>query len=239
MRLQKFLAHAGVCSRRRGEAYILEGRVKVNQEVILSLGTKVDPEVDLVEVDGKKITLADDKKKIYIALNKPMGVVSSCSHPGERVVVDLIDIKERVYPVGRLDKDSVGLLLLTDDGTLHNRLSHPSFDHEKEYVVETTASITDQALGQMAEGIVLDGKLTRRARVKRLSDNSFNIVLKQGLNRQIRRMVTAVGNRVKMLKRVRMGNVRLGDLGVGKWRYLTESEVRELKKQKTKDKVQS
>lgn len=229
MRLQKFLAHAGVCSRRRGEAYILEGRVRVNREVILSLGTKVDPEADLVEVDGKKIILADDRKKIYIALNKPRGVVSSCSHPGERVVVDLIDIKDRVYPVGRLDKDSLGLLLLTDDGTLHNRLSHPSFDHEKEYVVETTAPITDQALDQMAEGIFLDARLTRKARVKRLSDNSFNIVLKQGLNRQIRRMVTAVGNRVKMLKRVRMGNVRLGDLGVGKWRYLTESEVRELK----------
>lgn len=228
MRLQKFLAHAGVCSRRRGEAYILEGRVRVNREVILSLGTKVDPEADLVEVDGKKIILADDRKKIYIALNKPRGVVSSCSHSGERVVVDLIDIRARVYPVGRLDKNSVGLLLLTDDGTLHNRLSHPSFDHEKEYVVETTAPIIDQALDQMAEGIFLDGRLTRKARVKRLSDNSFNIVLKQGLNRQIRRMVTAVGNRVKMLKRVRMGNVRLGDLGVGKWRYLTESEVREL-----------
>ena len=229
MRLQKFLAHAGVCSRRRGETYILEGRVRVNNEVILSLGTKIDPETDLVEVDGKKIELADDKEKIYIALNKPMGVVSSCSHPGEKVVLDLIDIKDRVYPIGRLDKDSVGLLLLTDDGTLHNRLSHPSFDHEKEYVVETTASISDQALGQMAEGIFLDGKLTRRARVKRLSDTSFNIVLKQGINRQIRRMVTAVGNRVKMLKRVRMGEVRLGNLGVGKWRYLTESEVRDLK----------
>lgn len=229
MRLQKFLAHAGVCSRRKGEAYILEGRVRVNHEVILSLGTKIDPETDLVEVDGKKIVLADDKKKIYIALNKPMGVVSSCSHPGEMVVVDLIKIKDRVYPIGRLDKDSVGLLLLTDDGTLHNRLSHPSFDHEKEYVVETTASISDRALDQMAQGIFLDGRLTRRAMVRRLSDNSFSIVLKQGINRQIRRMVTAMGNRVKILKRIRMGSVRLGDLGEGKWRYLTESEVNTLK----------
>ena len=229
MRLQKFLAHAGVCSRRRGEVYILEGRVRVNHKVILSLGTKIDPETDLVEVDNKPIVFADDKAKIYIALNKPLGVVSSCSHPGEKVVVDLIDIKARVYPIGRLDKDSVGLLLLTDDGDLHNRLSHPSFDHEKEYVVETAAPINDEALDQMAAGIVLDGKITRKARVRRLSDNRFNIVLKQGINRQIRRMVTALGNRVKLLKRVRMGSVRLGNLGTGKWRYLTETEVRALK----------
>lgn len=229
MRLQKFLAHAGVCSRRRGEAYILDGRVRVNHKVILSLGTKIDPETDLVEVDKKPIALASEKAKIYIALNKPAGIVSSCSHPGEKVVVDLIDIKERVYPIGRLDKDSMGLLLLTDDGNLHNRLSHPSFDHEKEYVVETTASINDEALAQMAAGIFLDGKITRKARVRRLSDNRFNIVLKQGLNRQIRRMVTAVGNRVKLLKRVRMGSVRLGNLGMGKWRYLTEKEIRALK----------
>ncbi|ACN15318.1 RluB [Desulforapulum autotrophicum HRM2] len=229
MRLQKFLAHAGVCSRRRGEVYILEGRVSVNHKVVISLGTKIDPEIDLVEVDKKPIVLASEKAKIYIALNKPAGVVSSCSHPGEKVVVDLIDIKDRVYPIGRLDKDSVGLLLLTDDGNLHNRLSHPSFDHEKEYVVETTAPINDEALAQMAAGIVLDGKITRKARVRRLSDNRFNIVLKQGINRQIRRMVTAVGNRVKLLKRVRMGSVRLGNLGTGKWRYLTDTEVRALK----------
>ncbi len=229
MRLQKFLAHAGVCSRRRGEAYILEGRVRVNHEVVRSLGTKIDPETDLVEVDKKTIVLANDKARIYIALNKPMGVVSSCSHPGEKVVVDLIAINERVYPIGRLDKDSVGLLLLTDDGELHNRLSHPSFDHEKEYVVETATPINDEALAQMAAGIVLDGKITRQARVRRLSDNCFNIVLKQGINRQIRRMVTAVGNRVQLLKRVRMGSVRLGNLETGKWRYLTDTEVRALK----------
>ena len=138
MRLQKFLAHAGVCSRRKGEEYILEGRVRVNREVVNSLGTKINPESDHVEVDGKPVAIAHDKKKIYIALNKPRGVVSSCSHAGEKIVLDLIDINERVYPIGRLDKDSLGLLLLTNDGELHNRLSHPSFDHEKEYVVETT-----------------------------------------------------------------------------------------------------
>jgi 23S rRNA pseudouridine2605 synthase/23S rRNA pseudouridine2604 synthase len=229
MRLQKFLSQAGVCSRRKGEEFILAGRVRVNNETIVSLGTKIDPETDRVEVDGKKITYSSGKKKIYIALNKPRGIVTSCSHKGERIVLDLIDIKDRVYPIGRLDKDSMGLLLLTDDGELHNRLSHPSFDHEKEYVVETAGPMGDEALKRMADGIVLDGKRTRRARVKRVDENSFNIVLKQGLNRQIRRMVKETGNRVKTLKRIRMGSVRLGNLKNGAWRFLTEAEVKTLK----------
>ena len=229
MRLQKFLSQAGVCSRRKGEEFILAGRVRVNNETIDSLGTKIDPETDRVEVDGKKITYSSGKKKIYIALNKPRGIVTSCSHKGERIVLDLIDIKDRVYPIGRLDKDSMGLLLLTDDGELHNRLSHPSFDHEKEYVVETAGPMGDEALNRMADGIVLDGKLTRKARVKRVDENSFNIVLKQGLNRQIRRMVKETGNRVKTLKRVRMGSVRLGNLKNGAWRFLSEVEVKALK----------
>ncbi|MCP4115166.1 MAG: rRNA pseudouridine synthase [Desulfobacteraceae bacterium] len=229
MRLQKFLSQAGVCSRRKGEEYILAGRVRVNNETIVSLGTKIDPETDRVEVDGKKIAYSAGKKKIYIALNKPRGIVTSCSHKGERIVLDLIDIKDRVYPIGRLDKDSMGLLLLTDDGELHNRLSHPSFDHEKEYVVETVEPIGNEALKRMADGIVLDGKRTRRARVKRVSETSFNIVLKQGINRQIRRMVKETGNRVKTLKRIRMGSVRLGKLKNGGWRYLSEAEVKALK----------
>jgi len=229
MRLQKFLSQAGVCSRRKGEEYILAGRVSVNSEVVSFLGTKIDPETDRVEVDGKKVLFSAVKKKIYIALNKPMGVVSSCSHPGEKIVLDFIDIEERVYPIGRLDKDSIGLLLLTDDGDLHNRLSHPSFDHEKEYVVETEGFVSDHALNEMASGIILDGRRTREAEVTRLSDKSFNIVLKQGINRQIRRMVTLTGNRVKTLKRIRMGSINLGSLKPGKWRYLTEMEVKSLK----------
>ena len=229
MRLQKFLSQAGVCSRRKGEEYILAGRVSVNSEVVSFLGTKIDPETDRVEVDGKKVLFSAVNKKIFIALNKPMGVISSCSHPGERIVLDFIDIKERVYPIGRLDKDSIGLLLLTDDGDLHNKLSHPSIDHEKEYVVETEGFVTDHALKEMAFGLILDGKRTRKAEVTRLSDKSFNIVLKQGINRQIRRMVTLTGNRVKMLKRIRMGSINLGTLKPGKWRYLTEVEVKSLR----------
>ena len=133
MRLQKFLSRAGICSRRKGEEYIKAGWVKVNGEVVTELGIKVDPERDAVEVD--KDAIRSDSKPTYIALNKPRGYVSSCHQQNEKIVLDLLDISERVYPIGRLDKDSTGLLLLTNDGRLHHRLSHPSFNHEKEYEV--------------------------------------------------------------------------------------------------------
>ena len=131
---------------------------------------------------------------IYIALNKPVDYVTSCSHPGEKVVVDLVDIAERIYPVGRLDKDSTGLLLLTNDGRIHHRLSHPSFDHEKEYDVTVARPISDGALKKMRDGLPLMGTRTRPARISRLSARRFRIVLQEGKNRQIRRMVRKVGN---------------------------------------------
>ena len=140
MRLQKYLSSAGFCSRRKGEEYIRDGRVKVNGVTVTELGSKVDPQNDRVEVDQKLVQT--DQKKIYIALNKPREYVTSCDHPGEKIVLDLVDIPERIYPVGRLDKDSTGLLLLTNDGRLHHRLSHPSFDHEKEYEVTWTGART-------------------------------------------------------------------------------------------------
>jgi 23S rRNA pseudouridine2605 synthase/23S rRNA pseudouridine2604 synthase len=143
VRLQKLMSEAGVCSRRKAEEYIVAGRVRVNGQIVRELGTKVDADQDRVEVDGEMISAAT--KLIYLAVNKPLGVVTSCSHPGERVVTDLVDVPERIYPVGRLDKDSNGLLLLTNDGALHHRLSHPSFDHEKEYLVTVAHSITDGA----------------------------------------------------------------------------------------------
>lgn len=228
IRLQKFLSQAGVCSRRKGEVWIAEGRVCVNNEVVRVPGTKVDPDRDKVFVDGKLVDYTPEEPGIYIAMNKPRGVVTSCSHPGETIVLDLIDISARVFPVGRLDKDSTGLLLLTNDGELHNRMSHPSFDHEKEYVVKTVKPIDDQALAAMSRGMMLDGKQTRKADVRRLGPNSFRIVLKQGINRQIRRMVAQTGNRVSHLKRVRMGSILLGDLKPGAWRYLDDREIKRL-----------
>jgi len=226
MRLQKYLSEAGFCSRRRGEEVILAGRVSVNGVVVRELGTKIDPQKDIVEVDGKRIEAKNNL--IYIALNKPKGYLTTCSRERGKIVLDLVDIKERIYPVGRLDKDSSGLLLLTNDGRLLNILSHPSFDHEKEYDVITAQPVSDEALGKMAAGIHLFGSRTRPAPVKRISPVQFRIVLKEGRNRQIRRMVEKVGNRVRELTRIRISNIRLGSLKDGSWRHLTEKEKKKL-----------
>ena len=233
MRLQKFLAHAGVCSRRKAEEYISQGRVAVNKKIVTLPGTQVDPLLDKVFFDNKPVLYQTEQQgqNIYIALNKPRGVVTSCSScRGEAIVLDFIKIDRRIYPVGRLDKDSQGLLLLTNDGDLHNRLSHPSFNHEKEYIVTTQSPVGDQDLDRMAGGMVLDGKKTRKARVTRIAANSFSIVLKQGLNRQIRRMVGMIGNKVNILKRTRMGAIKLGGLKEGRWRHLSSAETAALKK---------
>jgi 23S rRNA pseudouridine2605 synthase/23S rRNA pseudouridine2604 synthase len=228
MRLQKYLSAAGVCSRRKAEELILAGRVSVNGEVVTELGTKADPDVDLVEVDGKAAQI--DQRRVYIALNKPKDYVTSTRHRGEKVVTDLVEVPRRIYPVGRLDKDSSGLLLLTNDGRLHHRLSHPSFDHEKEYVVQVAKSIPDGALKRLAGGMPMMGTRTRTAQIERISRRRFKIVLQEGKNRQIRRMVRKVGNQVTQLQRIRIANIRLGKLAEGTWRHLTKKELDSLLK---------
>lgn len=222
VRLQKYLSDAGVCSRRQGETHILAGRVRVNGIVTTVLGTKIDPAKDRVELDGRAVEPV--RKSLYIALHKPKDYVTSCRQTGEKVVVDLIELPERVYPIGRLDKDSTGLLLLTNDGRLHHRLSHPSFDHEKVYEVTVDRAITDGALQRMAKGMPILGTRTRPAFVKRLSGFRFQITLQEGRNRQIRRMARKMGYRVTALKRIRMGCIQLGDLAPGQWRHLTRAE---------------
>jgi len=226
MRLQKFLSQAGVCSRRKGEEYIKAGLVRVNHTVITELGTKIDPVNDRVEFNGKVVTPENDL--VYIALNKPKGYVTSCSQHGEKIVLDLIDIPHRIYPIGRLDKDSTGLLILTNDGDLHHRLLHPSFDHEKEYDVTVSSPITDRALKNICRGLPMMGTKTRPAKITRLSSRRFRIVLKEGKNRQIRRMVRKVGSHVTILKRLRISNIKLKGLEEGTWRYLTEKEKKTL-----------
>ncbi len=228
MRLQKFLAQAGVCSRRRAEAYIRAGKVMVNGRVVDEMGVRIDPAIDVVEAFGRVITSAEPE--INIMLNKPAGYISSCRHGGRKIVLDLVTVKHRIYPVGRLDRDSTGLLLLTNNGRLHYRMTHPSFDHEKEYLVETKVVIQDTALEALAKGVNLDGRPTRPARVRRKGDCRFAIVLKEGRNRQVRRMVEAVGNEVCGLHRVRMATLRLKNLPSGQWRYLSEAETTELKR---------
>lgn len=226
MRLQKFLSQGGVCSRRQGETFIVNGRVRVNGQVVTALGTKVDPARDRIELDGRSVALTE--QRTYIALNKPKGYVTSCRHAGEQVVMELIDLPQRLFPVGRLDKDSIGLLLLTDDGQLHHRLSHPGFDHEKEYEVTLQRPIDDAGLQRLSKGIVLKGRKTRSTRVQRLSGRRFKIVMKEGRNRQIRRMARHLGHQVVRLKRIRVANVRLGNLPPGGWRHLSSAEKKVL-----------
>jgi len=226
IRLQKFLSEAGACSRRKGEAHILAGNVTVNGAVVVTLGTKVDPETDMVHLNGLPVGKPD--QLIYVMLNKPEGIVASCEHRGEPVVTDLVDLTQRLFPVGRLDKDSTGLLLMTNDGRIHHRLSHPSFDHEKEYDVTVQWPLADQALAAMQKGMPLSGVMTRPARVHRISGNRFRIVLKEGKNRQIRRMVNKVGNRVVRLHRIRVADLKLGGLAKGSWRHLRPGETRRL-----------
>jgi 23S rRNA pseudouridine2605 synthase/23S rRNA pseudouridine2604 synthase len=226
LRLQKFLSDAGVCSRRTGEALILQARVQVNRQVVTALGARIDPAYDIVEVDGQRV--APKQGKLYIALNKPAGYVTSCRHPGQRIVLELVPLAQRVFPVGRLDKDSTGLLLLTNDGPLHHRLSHPRFDHEKVYQVTVARPIADKALQLLARGMVLDDKPTRPAQVKRLAACCFQIVLREGRKRQIRRMVEAVNNHVVALKRIAFAGIALGRLATGTWRHLSRPEVERL-----------
>lgn len=228
MRLQKLLAHAGICSRRKAEKHIKNGLVRVNGKIETRMGLKIDPEKDRIEFDNRLIVYNDKPDHVYIALNKPTGYITSCSHKNRKIVLDLIDIDRRIFPVGRLDKDSTGLLLLTDDGELHNRLSHPSFDHEKEYEVTTLRPISDLSIKKMTYGMTIDNIKLRRARIKKISENRFRIILKQGINRQIRKMVAKTGNKVQTLKRTRMANIRLGNLKSGKWRYLNPKEIQSL-----------
>jgi len=229
MRLQKFLSAAGFSSRRQGEEYIRDGRVKVNGIIVTELGTKVDPETDRVEADGTMLSL--DQKLVYIALNKPREYVTSCDQADTKIVLDLINIPQRVYPIGRLDKDSTGLLLLTNDGRLHHRLSHPSFDHEKEYEVSVAKPMPSETLERLSKGLPLMGRKTRPATIDRISSIKFRIVLMEGRNRQIRRMIRKVGNQVTRLHRIRISNITIGDLKPGSWRHLTGKEKIQLLKQ--------
>jgi 23S rRNA pseudouridine2605 synthase/23S rRNA pseudouridine2604 synthase len=226
MRIQKFLSAAGVCSRRRGEAFIKAGRVSLNDQIVVELGTKIDPGTDQLSVDGKPIKY--EPSMLYIVLNKPVDYVTSCRHPGEKIVLDLVNVAQRVYPIGRLDKDTTGLLLLTNDGRLHHKLSHPSFNHEKEYDVTVAKPITDGALKNLAAGLPMMESKTRPAKVQRIASRRIRNILKEGKNRQVRRIVRKVGNQVTRLKRIRVAGIKLGQLPPGKWRHLTEKEKEEI-----------
>jgi len=231
-RLQKVLAHAGISSRRAAERLIVEGRVSVNGAVVTELGTKVDPVRDAIKVDGKRVG-APPSGRTYLALHKPRGVVTTLSDPeGRPTVKDFLrGIKARVYPVGRLDYHSEGLLILTDDGALARNLMHPSRGVEKTYLAKVKGQPDPEVLVRLSRGIPLDGKRTGPAKVRvvRRGDNAWiEITIGEGRNRQVRRMFQAVGHPVQRLRRMGYGGVVLGRLPVGTLRPLSEAEVAEL-----------
>lgn len=224
MRINKFLAETGIVSRRGADKWIEEGRVTINGE-LATVGSKVE-DGDHVCVDGKPVQKVE--QLVYIALNKPVGITSTTEKHIQGNVVDFVNHPLRIFHIGRLDKDSEGLLLLTNDGDIVNEILRAENHHEKEYVVQVDKPITEQFLKKMAAGVeILDTK-TLPCRVEKVSNYVFKIILEQGLNRQIRRMCSALGYSVKRLQRIRIMNIHLGNLKVGQWRDLTEKERTEL-----------
>lgn len=236
-RLQKLLSIAGVASRRASEELIVQGRVEVNGQIVRTLGAKADPATDVVKVDGRRLRF--DIRPRYILLNKPKNVVTTRKDPeGRRTVVQLLKgVREYVYPVGRLDYDSEGLLLLTSDGDLAARLTHPRHAVERVYDAIVAGAPTEDALEKLRRGIFLDGARTAPAIVRRSGSvgktrqdlTRLTITLREGRNRQVRRMCASIGHPVRRLTRTRMGPIKLGDLPPGHWRDLTDREIRLLR----------
>ncbi|MGF7399552.1 pseudouridine synthase [Thermoanaerobacterium thermosaccharolyticum] len=231
-RLQKYLAECGIASRRKCEQLILDGKIKVNGTVIKNLGIKIDPDKDIVEYDGRVV--AKVQHNIYIMLNKPTGFITTVKDQfGRPSVLDIIKIKDRIYPVGRLDYDTSGLLLLTNDGDIANKLMHPKHEIDKVYIAKIRGIPDDKDLDRFRNGLLLDNRLTAKAKIEILkkinNDALVKIVIHEGRNRQIRRMCELIGHPVMTLKRIKIGDLELGNLKVGQWRYLSGEEVQYLK----------
>lgn len=228
LRLNKYLAQQGIASRREADKLIESGLVRLNGEIVTEMGVKVDPDKDKIEVDEKQVR--ESRELFYIALHKPKGYVCSMKRTESEpdIVTDLVGVGERIYPVGRLDKETTGLLLMTNDGRLVNQIIHPSSESEKEYEVSFYQQIPQGAIRKLEAGVSLNGEQTLPTRVKKIAPAKISIVLKEGKNRQVRRICQKVGFPVKSLKRVRIKSLRLGDLPLGRWRHLTEEEVRHL-----------
>lgn len=225
VRINKYLSEAGYCSRRAADKLIEAGRVTINGKVP-EMGTKIGPE-DEVKVDGRLIS-EPEEKPVYIALNKPVGIVCTTDTEGEKDnIVDFVRHPRRIFPIGRLDKASEGLILLTSDGDIVNKILRAGNYHEKEYLVRVNKPIRPEFIGNMSSGVPILGVMTRKCQVKQLGKNTFKIILTQGLNRQIRRMCEYLGYQVVSLKRIRIMNIQL-DLPTGQWRDLTESELQEI-----------
>ena len=233
VRLQKFLADCGVCSRRKAEEYILSGKVKVNNNIVTELGTKVDEMKDKVYFNNKLVNI--ENSKVYIMLNKPEGCVTTAKEQFNRkTVFDYINIKERVVPVGRLDYDTSGLLLLTNDGDLTYKLTHPKHSIKKVYIAKVYGVPNKKKLDTFKKGIIINGYKTLPSNIEILqNDNKYSVLkisISEGKNRQIRKMCEAIGHRVISLKRIAIEKLSIGNLKIGEYRYLNKDEVKYLKK---------
>ena len=222
LRINKFISETGVCSRREADKWVTQGRVTING-MKAELGSQAELGDD-VRVDGRPLGV--QKKHVYIALHKPVGITSTTERHIKGNIVDFVGHKERIFPIGRLDKDSEGLILMTNDGDVVNPILRSEGKHEKEYVVTVDKPVTESFLTGMSRGVHILGSMTLPCKVKRIGTSSFNIILTEGRNRQIRRMCEAFGYKVLRLKRIRIMNILLGDLPKGKWRDLTEDEKR-------------
>ncbi len=227
IRINKFLSQKGFCSRREADKFILDERVTING-IVAKMGEKIDPEDD-VSVDGERISKKINKK-IYIILNKPKGIVCTTDSSVEKDnIIDYINYPKRIFPIGRLDKTSEGLIFLTNDGDIVNKILRAKNKHEKEYHVTVDKPINNDFVKKMSKGVPILNTVTRPCEIKRIKEYEFKIILTQGLNRQIRRMCEHFGYRVKKLKRIRIMNINL-DIPVGEWRYFKDNEISELNK---------
>lgn len=238
IRLQKFLANAGICSRRKAEKYILEGKVKVNGEIIFELGMKINPVIDEVIFDGKVVRV--ENNKVYILLNKPIGYVTTVKEQfGRPAVTDLLKgVKEKVLPVGRLDMYTSGAIILTNDGDFIYKVTHPKYEIEKTYQVTVKGKITDDEIEKLKNGVKIDDYISGRAKVKILKiDQTKNIsriqiTIHEGKNREVRKMCKAIDKKVIALHRSKIESIDVKDLALGEWRYLNKEEVLRLKNKK-------
>ncbi len=221
LRLNKYISESGICSRREADKFIESGKVYVNG-ILATLGTRVSP-TDTVVVDGK--TIKPKSNKVYIALNKPVGITCTTETHVKGNIIDFVNYHERIFPIGRLDKPSEGLIFLTNDGDMVNKILRAGNNHEKEYVVSVDKPITKEFINSMENGIPILGTVTKQCQVRKIGKCTFNIILTQGLNRQIRRMCEYLGFKVTSLKRIRIMNVSLSNLPTGKWRYLSSEEM--------------
>lgn len=224
IRINKAISSSGYCSRRQADTLIEEKRVKINGK-IAELGDRVNEE-DIITIDDRPIN--EDNKHVYLILNKPVGITCTTDQRVIGNVIDFINYPKRIFHVGRLDKPSEGLLLMTNDGDIVNKILRAEYEHEKEYIVRVNRPVTSSFVQKMSAGVPILDTVTKRCKVERVSRYTFKIILKQGLNRQIRRMCEYFGYHVESLKRIRLIHIQLGDLPVGKWRYLTKDELGEL-----------